>query len=119
MTNNRALELGKQLSAAEEQQLKELYEITRYIRENNEMRMQAILDPQQETKLNVQEFLMVSLVIDGGPGTGKTTTLIQRIKFLIDDTIVEYGEQYRKFLPELKEKKGWIFFSPSPLLLGT
>lgn len=112
-----ALELGKQLSAAEEQQLKELYEITRYIRENNEMRMKAILDPQQE-EIKRSRIFYGTLVIDGGPGTGKTTTLIQRIKFLIDDTIVEYGDHYKRLLPELKGKKGWIFFSPSSLLLG-
>ena len=56
-----ALELGKTAQAAEEQQLKsQLYVITRYIRENNEMRCKqfSILN---RKKLNVQNFLMVSL----------------------------------------------------------
>jgi hypothetical protein len=111
-----ALKIGLELTELENSQLKELSEITHYIRSNNEMRMQPILDAQQE-EVKRMRILDGTLIIDGGPGTGKTTTLIQRIKFLTDETIEEYGYQYKNLLPKLKSKNGWIFFSPSTLLL--
>jgi hypothetical protein len=109
--------LGKELSKLEKEQLETLYNITRYIRDNNELRQQPILDPIQED-IKRSRIYSGPLVIDGGPGTGKTTTLIQRIKFLIDSTITEYWDKAQSLLPELQGNKGWIFFSPSPLLLG-
>ena len=112
-----ALKLGLELTELENSQLKRLSEITHYIRSNNEMRMQPILDARQE-EVKRMRILNGVLVIDGGPGTGKTTTLIQRIKFLTEETIVEYGDQYASLLPKLKSKNGWIFFTPSSLLLG-
>lgn len=112
-----ARNLGKELSKLEEQQLETLYNITRYIRDNNVLRQQPILDPIQED-IKRSRIYSGLLVIDGGPGTGKTTTLIQRIKFLIDSTIAEYWDKAESVLPELQGHKGWIFFSPSTLLLG-
>jgi len=112
-----AKELGRELTNLEEEQLRTLYETTRYIRENNELRQQPILDPVQEAIKRSRIFNGV-MIIDGGPGTGKTTTLIQRIKFLIDLTLIEYWEKAEELLPELQGEKGWIFFSPSTLLLG-
>ena len=112
-----ALELGKQLSEEEERQIRELLEITRYIRQTNDLRQQPILDAIQENVKRSRIFDGL-LVIDGGPGTGKTVTLIQRLKFLSDETITEYRPDLAKVLPEIQSDKGWIFFSPSNLLLG-
>lgn len=112
-----ALELGKILSATEQEQIKKLTSLTHYIRANNVLRMQPILDETQEEIKRSRIFNGV-LIIDGGPGTGKTTTLIQRIKFLTDDTITEYGEQFAQILTQLQGKSGWVFFTPSTQLLG-
>jgi hypothetical protein len=111
------LEKIKKFKEDELNRIKELEGISHYIRSNNEMRMQHILDEIQDDIKRSRIFNGV-LVIDGGPGTGKTTTLIQRIKFLIDNTIVEYGDQYNRILPFLQGESGWMFFSPSNLLLG-
>ncbi|MBK6877307.1 MAG: AAA family ATPase [Ignavibacteria bacterium] len=58
------------------------------------------------------------MVISGGPGTGKTTILIQRINFLISDTVKEYRVDLSpKDINELRNRdRSWIFFSPSELL---
>ncbi len=92
-------------------------DITHYIRTNNELRMQHILDEHQDEKRR-KKILDGMLIIDGGPGTGKTTVLISRIKFLIDDTLEEYDEKYKRIIPELQGRNGWILFTPSALLLG-
>ena len=109
--------LGEQLSLAEKEQARIFYETTRYILENNELRQQPILDPIQE-EIKRSRIFKGTIIINGGPGTGKTTLLIQRIKFLIDPTISEYWENGGKLLSELQGNNGWIFFSPNQLLLG-
>lgn len=111
-----AEKLGQKLTEEEQEQWKLIYNITRYIRDNNELRIQPILDPIQE-EIKRSKIFAGPLVIDGGPGTGKTTTLIQRIKFLIDPTIVEYWPQGQGLLESLQGPNGWIFFSPSKHLL--
>ena len=89
-----------------------------FIRKNAELRHQPILDPWQE-EIKRSQIFDATIAIDGGPGTGKTTSLIQRIKFLIDE------EAMADYLPDLtKEKKdklfnqktSWVFFSPNELL---
>ena len=112
-----AVKLGIQLTASENKLAKELSEITRLIRQTNELRQQPILDSFQEEIKRSKVYDGV-LIIDGGPGTGKTITLIQRIKFLIDNTIVEYRNDLARILPEIQSYKGWVFFSPNNLLLG-
>ncbi len=69
-----------------------------------------------------------TIVIDGGPGTGKTTTMIQRLKYLTDDfAINEDAEQEKKryhltvaqrssLLEAIRQNRDWVFFSPSELL---
>jgi hypothetical protein len=57
-------------------------------------------------------------MLHGLPGTGKTTSLVQRIRFLTDKVALD------DYLPNLSEAKkqlvtndsSWIFFSPSELL---
>ena len=88
-----------------------------FIRKSAELRYQPILDPwQEEVK---RSFLFdATMAIDGGPGTGKTTSLIQRMKFLTDSYALE---EYLPNLSKVQKDKltdtgNWIFYSPSQLL---
>lgn len=110
----KAAVLQQQIQEMEEKIDSEIEQQQRYIRESTELRMQPILDPEQET-IKRSKILDGMLIIDGGPGTGKTTTLIQRINFLTDVTI----GQYRDDLSDdgINNLAGnWRFFSPSRLL---
>lgn len=87
-----------------------------FIKKQLSLRNQYILDPQQEEikRSNIFEGI---LVIDGGPGTGKTTALIQRIMFLKASSIKEYKPKLSNEQIEiLTGNDSWIFFSPSELL---
>ena len=92
-----------------------------FIRNEAFLRSQHILDPSQEKAKRSHLYDAVPLVIEGGPGTGKTTTMIQRLKFLLDvDALNDYEspltkDQKRELVDNISEK--WLFFSPSPLLL--
>lgn len=94
------------------------------VRERMQLRNNPILDMHQEEILLSHVFDGTAMVIDGGPGTGKTTTLIQRLKFLISPRLInerrqELGERLlNKRQIELLEDddKNWIFFSPTNLL---
>ena len=63
-------------------------------------------------------------MIDGGPGTGKTTTMIQRLKFLLSkEALVDYevpltNEQLEFLTNEEQCNDNWLFFSPTTLLLA-
>lgn len=97
--------------------LSAILEKQRYIRETNALRLAPILDKNQ-SRIKDLRVGDGALIIDGGPGTGKTTTLIQRIHFLIQKKILEergikLGERIGN---DLDSDKGWIFFSPSELL---
>ncbi len=110
----KAAVLQQQIQELEEKIESELEQQQRYIRESTELRMQPILDPEQES-IKRAKILDGMLIIDGGPGTGKTTTLIQRINFLTADTIMEYRDDLSP--AEINELAGsWRFFSPSRLL---
>ena len=62
-----------------------------FIREGVSLRSQHILDPTQEMAKRSHFYDGVPIVIEGGPGTGKTTTMIQRLKFLLDtDALSDY-----------------------------
>ena len=87
-----------------------------FIRQQVELRNQHILDPQQESikRGNIFERTMI---IDGGPGTGKTSALIQRIMFLKASSILEYKPELTKNQQDiLFSYDSWIFFSPNELL---
>lgn len=90
-----------------------------FIRTQQDLRTQHILDPTQERIKRDHFFDGTYVVIEGGPGTGKTTTLIQRIKFLTSRSILEYFEDSGKSLTEEQEhvlfgdQNSWIFISPS------
>ncbi|SNV31968.1 Uncharacterised protein [Chryseobacterium taklimakanense] len=87
-----------------------------FIRTHAELRYQPILDPVQD-KVKSSKIFNGNLIINGGPGTGKTTSLIQRIKFLTSQTIEEFtniSSAQRQVL--FDQKKSWIFFTPNELL---
>lgn len=87
-----------------------------FIRKYAELRYQPILDPIQES-IKRSKIFDGSLIINGGPGTGKTTSLIQRIKFLISPSIEEYttlNQSQKDIL--FNQKTSWIFYSPNELL---
>lgn len=101
---------------------KELIASTRnFIRNEATLRSQHILDPSQEDAKRSHIYDGVPMIIEGGPGTGKTTTMIQRLKFLLDvDALNEYDspltdEQKNQLVENMADN--WLFFSPTPLLL--
>ena len=111
-------EIISQIEQVEKDKKNTLEKAQTFIRKNAELRHQPILDPWQE-EIKRSHIFNATIAIDGGPGTGKTTSLIQRIKFLIDEQAME------DYLPGLsKEKKdklfsqdrSWMFFSPNELL---
>lgn len=93
------------------------------IRNDFNLRSQHILDPSQEDAKRSHIFDGVPIVIEGGPGTGKTTTMIQRLKFLLSyDALNEYdspltNDQIRTLTDSAKMDKNWLFFSPTQQLL--
>ena len=110
-------------------QQEEMKDLTRFIRKQGQLRFNPILDPIQNKIKTCHLYDGVTVIINGGPGTGKTTTMIQRLKYLIDEyaitedakensgNIYNLNEFQRTKLFELsKSQKDWIFFSPSQLL---
>lgn len=96
--------------------------IKSFVREGLELRIQHILDPSQEDAKRSHIYDNIPVLIDGGPGTGKTTTMIQRLKFLLSDVALrEYTKLTNKEIEELTDPNridnNWIFFSPNTLLL--
>lgn len=110
-----------QLEASYQQAKQRALSFRNFIRNESSLRSQHILDPSQEEAKRSHLYDGIPLVIEGGPGTGKTTTMIQRLKFLLDkDALTEYESPLTKRqVDELTEyrKDKWMFFSPSPLLL--
>lgn len=76
-----------------------------------------ILDPIQE-KIKRSKVLDGPLIINGGPGTGKTTALIQRIKFLITEEAINEVKEITEPDKEIlyNDNSNWIFFTPTELL---
>lgn len=109
-------------------QQEELSNLTKYIREQGKLRFNPILDPVQNRIKTSHLFDGTTLVIDGGPGTGKTTTMIQRLKYLTDDFAIKEdtdeglnkynltGFQRQRLFNLMDEGRDWMFFSPSELL---
>ena len=96
--------------------------IKSFVRDSLELRIQHILDPSQEEAKRSHIYDDVPVLIDGGPGTGKTTTMIQRLKFLLsDEALRDYTKLSNKEIEELTDpttvNSRWVFFSPNTLLL--
>ena len=93
--------------------------LNRYVSETAELKYQPILDPWQEEYKRKNFFNGTTAILDGGPGTGKTTTLIQRIKFLIDDAALEdYSDHLNQSQKEhlSHASTNWVFYTPNELL---
>lgn len=113
----------KEENKIREQQAKEYEEAYNFIRMQASLRLNPRLDASQNDVKFSHVFDGVTTIIEGGPGTGKSTTLIQRMKLLIDAGDLE---DYAINNPEanLTQKKieiatarnGWVFFSPTDLL---
>lgn len=109
-------------------QQEEMSNLTKYIREQGKLRFNPILDPVQNRIKTSNLFDGKTIIIDGGPGTGKTTTMIQRLKYLTDDYAInedakEGLNKYKltathrqKLFDAIDNGRDWIFFSPSELL---
>lgn len=96
--------------------------IKSFVRNELALRAQHILDPSQEEAKRSHVFDGIPVLIDGGPGTGKTTTMIQRLKFLLsDEALRDYTKMSEKDIAELTDpntvNSKWMFFSPNMLLL--
>lgn len=104
--------------------LKKTSEATASIRQQVSLKRNPVLDESQDRAKFSNIYNGVAEVINGGPGTGKTTTMIQRLKFLIDkDDIEDYIENnddchlsksQLEVIASSADK--WIYFSPTDLL---
>jgi hypothetical protein len=92
----------------------------RLIKEQASLRMKPVLDAQQERIKRSGLYDNTTVIIDGGPGTGKTTSLIQRIKYFTDPEVIEENlsglnaDVKREILD--RNNPSWLFLSPSTLL---
>lgn len=115
-TDEEAKKLVQRITEKEEEKKSYLDKAQSFIRKYAQLRYQPILDPIQES-IKRSNIFSGALIINGGPGTGKTTSLIQRIKFLISPSIEEYvtlSQQQKDIL--YSQKTSWVFYSPSELL---
>lgn len=92
-----------------------------FIRSTVALREQPLLDEYQETAKRSHLYDGIPIVIEGGPGTGKTTTVIQRLKFfttreVLDEYEVPISEE-QKILVSDEKRNRWMFVSPTKLLL--
>lgn len=94
-----------------------------FIRQDLSLRSQHLLDEAQEDAKRSHLYDGVPVVIEGGPGTGKTTTMIQRLKFLISPIALEEYEvpltkgQIDNLTDMSIRDNHWLFFSPTDKLL--
>lgn len=115
-TDQEAQQLIQRIADKEAEMKSYLDKAQGFIRKYAELRYQPILDPIQES-IKRSKVFEGSLIINGGPGTGKTTSLIQRIKFLISPSIEEYttlNQSQKDIL--FNQRTSWIFYSPNELL---
>ena len=113
----------KEENKIREQQAKEYEETYNFIRMQASLRLNPRLDPSQNEVKFSHVFDGITEVIEGGPGTGKSTTLIQRMKLLIDaEDLNDYALNHpdahltKKKIEIATARNGWVFFSPTDLL---
>lgn len=104
--------------------LSEASKAAAFIREQMSLRRNPVLDKSQNKAKFSNMYNGAAEIINGGPGTGKTTTMIQRLKLLIDRGDLE---NYIANHPECKltdeqldyissTNDNWVYFSPNELL---
>ena len=110
------------------QQQEDLKNITIYIRKQGEMRYSHIVDPIQTGIMSDNLYDGKTVVIKGGPGTGKTTTMIHRLAYLTDMYAIDEDEknqlnkykinptQRKQLRKAINDNRDWMFFSPSQML---
>lgn len=122
-----ARKLQQEIEAAQierETILSEASKAAAFIREQMSLRRNPVLDKSQNKAKFSNMYNGAAEIINGGPGTGKTTTMIQRLKLLIDRGDLE---NYIANHPECKLTDGqldyisstndnWVYFSPNELL---
>lgn len=103
--------------------LEQIKAVRSFMRKNVLLRSQHLLDQYQEDAKRSHIYDGVPIVIDGGPGTGKTTTMIQRLMFLLSyQALREYEaplslKQIEALTDPEKRDDHWLFFSPTDMLL--
>ena len=114
----------KEAQAKREALLSEASKAAAFIRKQVSLRRNPVLDKYQDSAKFSNLYNGVAEVISGGPGTGKTTTIIQRLKLLIDcEDLEDYMENHddcklRKDQLDIisSSSDNWIYFSPNDLL---
>ncbi|MBQ0030739.1 MAG: hypothetical protein KBT32_09920 [Bacteroidales bacterium] len=118
----RKLEEMKRLEACINETKSKIEYIKSFVRNDVSLRSQHILDASQEDAKRSNVYNGVPVLIDGGPGTGKTTTTIQRLKFLLSkDALNDYSDLSEREKDAITQPESvdynWLFFSPNELLL--
>lgn len=122
-----ARKLQEEIEAAQNEReaiLSEASKAAAFIREQMSLRRNPVLDKFQNKAKFSNMYNGAAEIINGGPGTGKTTTMIQRLKLLIDRGDLE---NYIANHPDCKLTKeqldyisatsdNWVYFSPNDLL---
>jgi len=113
-------ELKDEISSLETQIREKAQNARRYRRTTQSIRQKFMLDPTQN-KIKRSKLFSGPLVINGGPGTGKTTLLIHKIQYMLDPDVENDMNFTAKVSKEQwaiirNQKTGWIFFSPTDLL---
>lgn len=104
--------------------LQEVIQAETFIRRQVSLRRNPILDKFQDKAKFSNIYNGVAEIINGGPGTGKTTTMIQRLKLLIDredlEDFIKNNEDCKLTTNQLDSifstSNNWIYFSPNDLL---
>lgn len=109
-------ELRKKLSRLQKD-IDHLTKVKQNIIYNATLRDQPILDKYQDSIFRINP--KAPLIVTGAPGTGKTTLLIKRIKFLSSESIEQYRNDFQlsaSDIQTLKKVNSWTLFTPNEVL---